>query len=378
MAGTCVDFEWERIMVAGDRQHYQYRGNQPKSTRELIDWHAGAPASQILEPELPIVDCHHHLFGAPADRLYYRMDDLQQDLGSGHNIIGTVYVEAYESGWRTEGPVALQPVGEIEMIVNATADTCRGTCKIAAGIVGHADLTLGPAVADVLEAEKIAAQGRLSGIRYRVAWDGGTIARVLKSQPPPHLLMEPAFRQGVAAVAAAGLCFDTWIYHTQIDELLDLADAYPGATIVICHVATPVGIGEYGQRADETFRDWKAGIFELSKRENLRLKLGGLGMPVSGFAFDDQPLPASAHQLARAWTPYLDTCISAFGTKRCMLESNFPVDKQSCSYAELWNAYKLYSQGLSADERADLFYRAACTTYGLADLQTVGDAAMRV
>jgi len=373
-----MEFKWEEIMVADDRQHYAYRGNQPKSTQELMDWHAGTEALEVLEPDLPIVDCHHHLFGTASDRLYYRMDDLQHDLDSGHNLIGTVYVEAYESGWRTEGPAALRPVGEIEMIVDATAKPGRASCKIAAAIVGHADLTLGASVADVLEAEKIASQGRLSGIRYRVASDGGTIARVIKSQPPPHLLADPTFRHGVAAVAAAGLCFDTWIYHTQIDELIGLADACPEATIVICHVATPIGVGEYRRRAGETFNDWRAGIVELAKRQKVRMKLGGLGMPVFGFAFDDAPRPANAHQLVKAWAPYLETCFAAFGTKRCMFESNFPVDKQSCSYVELWNAYKLFSKGFSADERADLFYRAACTTYDLPGLQAVGDAAMGV
>lgn len=362
-------------MVASDQQHYAYRGNQPRGTLELLHWHAGARPSEILEPELPILDCHHHLFGTAADRLFYRKEDLQQDMDSGHNVIGTVYVEAYESGWRAEGPAALRPVGEIEMIVQATADPSRSASRIAAGIVGHADLRLGTAVADVLEAEKTAAQGRLRGIRYRVAWDGGTIARVIKSQPPAHLLVDPIFRQGVASVAAAGLCFETWIYHTQIEELLDLADACPQATVVICHLASPIGIGEYGQRARDTFNEWKAGIIKLSKRQNLRLKLGGLGMPLFGFAFDDMPRPATAQQLASAWAPYLETCIAAFGTQRCMFESNFPVDKQSCSYAELWNAYKLYSQGFSIEERADLFYRTACSTYGLHELRATGDAA---
>ncbi|EJJ29273.1 amidohydrolase family protein [Rhizobium sp. CF142] len=363
-------------MVAGHRQTYEYRGNQPKGTLELLDWHAGSPAVEILDPALPILDCHHHLFGARSDRLFYRMEDMRRDVASGHNIIGTVYVEAYESGWRRGGPTALRPVGEIEMIVQQTPEPQLDRCKTAAGIVGHADLTLGSAVAEVLEAEKAAGLGRLRGIRYRVAWDGGTIARVINTQPPPHLLTDPNFRQGVACVAAAGLCFETWIYHTQIHELLSLADACPEVTIVICHLATPIGIGEYRQCASATFEGWKAGILELSKRQNLRVKLGGLGMPVFGFAFDDLLLPPGARQLADAWAPYLDTCIAAFGTERCMFESNFPVDKQSCSYAELWNAYKLYSHGLSVDERANLFYRTACSTYQLKEMRAIGDNAM--
>jgi L-fuconolactonase len=368
-------------MVRASQQAYEYRGNQPKSTLELIDWHSKAEPSEALEPELPIVDCHHHLFGAPTDRLFYQLEDLHRDLNSGHQVIGTVYVEAYESGWRTTGPVALHPVGEVETIAAATAAShpgSRSDCRVAAGIVGFADLELGPAVEEVLEAEKNAAQGRLRGIRYRVAWDDGSIAQVIKSQPRPHLLADPRFRQGVASVASAGLCFETWIYHTQIEELLELADACPEVTIIICHLASPIGIGEYRQSAAQTFREWKAGILSLAKRPNLRMKLGGLGMPLFGFAFDVNPRPAQAHDLLSAWAPYLETCIAAFGTHRCMFESNFPVDKQSCSYVELWNAYKLFTRDFSLHERADLFYRSACTTYNLSELQAVGDDRMGI
>jgi hypothetical protein len=103
-------------MVRANQQAYEYRGNQPRSTPDLVDWHSKAEPSEALEPELPIVDCHHHLFGAPTDKLFYQLEDLHRDLNSGHQVIGTVYVEAYESGWRTTGPVALRPVGEVEMI----------------------------------------------------------------------------------------------------------------------------------------------------------------------------------------------------------------------------------------------------------------------
>lgn len=355
---------------------FSYKGNQPKSTFDLLDWHLRAERSKALEPDLPIVDCHHHLFGTPADRHFYQMEDLQGDLASGHHIIGTVYVEAYESGWHKTGPARMRPVGEVEMVAEVTethqSDGERN-CRIAAGIVGYADLELGSAVSDVLEAERVAAKGRLRGIRYRAAWDGGHIAGVHPSQPRPHLLADPRFREGVSCVASAGLSFDTWIYHTQIQELLDLADSCPDVTIVICHLASPIGIGEYGQSISQTFKEWSGGIVELARRPNLRMKLGGLGMPLFGFGFEDNVQPACAYHLLDTWRPYLETCIAAFGTKRCMFESNFPVDKQSCSYVELWNAYKLFTRDYSLHERADLFYRSACATYNLPELRATGD-----
>jgi predicted TIM-barrel fold metal-dependent hydrolase len=64
-------------------------------------------------------------------------------------------------------------------------------------------------------------------------------------------------------------------------------------------------------------------------------------------------------------TPWLDWCIEKFGTGRCMFESNFPVDKQSCSYTILWNAFKRYAAGFSASDRAALFHGTAVRAYRL-------------
>lgn len=359
--------------------NYWYRGNHPKSTLDLLAWHAKAAIPIALEPELPILDCHHHLFGNREDRLFYQMSDLRRDLNSGHRILATVYVEAYESGWYKSGPITLRPVGEVEMIAACTEtplETDFGTCDVAAAIVGTADLTLGPAVAEVLAAEAAVGQGRLRSIRYRVAWDGGSISEVIHDQPKPHLLIDPRLQQGVAAVGAAGLCFETWVYHTQIDELVALANACPDVKIVTCHLSSPIGIGEYSAHRDEVFKEWERGMRRLAERPNILVKLGGLGMPLFGFEFDEQPQPAKAAELVAVWRRYLDVTIQAFGTARCMFESNFPVDKQSCSYVELWNAFKLFTHGWSVHERADLFYRTACRTYALPDIQARGDRAM--
>ena len=97
-----------------------YVGNQPRSTRALMEWLGQGATVAAREPSIPIVDPHHHLFGAAGDPLHYELPDLEADLASGHRIIGTVYVEAYDSGWHTTGPEAIRPVGEVEKIVGLT------------------------------------------------------------------------------------------------------------------------------------------------------------------------------------------------------------------------------------------------------------------
>jgi L-fuconolactonase len=345
--------------------------------RALSDWHATAPAVHAVEPDLPIVDCHHHLFGARQDDLHYQLDDLRQDLSSGHKVIGTVYVEAYESGWRTTGPESLRPVGEIEQINALTRSPLlmpHGPCQVAAGIVSHADLTLGDAVVEVLEHEMNAARGCLRGVRHRTATDNGTVGRFIVNAPRPHLMREPEYVRGVAQLQQFGLCLDAWLYHTQIDELIALADACPDTTMVLNHVGGVIGVAEFKPRRTEVLAYWQDRMRTLAQRPNVCVKLGGMGMPVFGFGFERLDRPPTAAALVEAWKPMIDFCIDAFGTQRCMFESNFPPDKQSSSYVELWNAFKLATTTLTRQERSDLFYRTACRVYRLPDLASFGDA----
>jgi predicted TIM-barrel fold metal-dependent hydrolase len=353
-----------------------FHGNKPRTSSELCAWHAQASAPEIVEPSLPIVDAHHHLYGTTKERNFYRLEDLREDLDSGHRIVGTVYVEAYQSGWRTSGPQALRPVGETEMIVKstpATVHTPAGDCQVAAAIVCHADLSLGDAVEDVLNQHLAAAHGRLRGVRQRAATVAGPLGRIAPEPRRPHLLCEPAFLRGFARLASLGLSFDTWIYHTQLQELLAVADRFPETTIVLDHVGGPLGVLDFRQKRGDVLYDWERDLHEVAARPNVCVKVGGMGMAMLGFGFEQRERPPDAALLARAWKPYIEICATAFGTHRCMFESNFPIDKQSCSYVELWNAFKLATSGWSPRERSDLFYRTACQAYHLPALQTYCD-----
>jgi len=319
----------------------------------------------ILEPELPIVDPHHHLWDRPGWR--YLLDDLLADTNSGHNVLATVYVQA-RAMYRADGPEELKPVGEVEF-VNGVAAMCAsgayGKIRVAAGIVGHADLTLGGRVEPVLAAHERAGGGRFRGIRHITTWDADASLLNPAYRPPRGLMAEQNFREGFKTLGRLGFSFDAWHYHPQIDELAALACACPDTRIVLNHVGGPLGIGPYAGRRDEIFPAWAAAIKALAACDNVCVKLGGLGMRIGGFGFDQLPEPPSSQALADAWRPYIETCIAAFGTRRAMFESNFPVDKGSYAYPVFWNACKLLTKGASASEKADLFAGAAARFYRL-------------
>jgi L-fuconolactonase len=349
---------------------YVYRGSTYRDTVALQAWHERAAPEEVLEPDLPIVDPHHHLWENPV-RGRYLVHDLVADLEQGgHNIVQTVFAEC-ESMYRAAGPEPMRPLGEIEFVRGAAAMSASGRygpTRIAAGMIGFAELTLRDQIAEVLEAEVAAGGGILRGLRYSTPWDEHReeVGRYVSRYTPPGLLRDATFRQGVARLAEFGLSFDAWVYHPQLPDVVELARAFPEIVIVLDHVGGPLGVGPYAGRRDEVFHAWRAGIRDVAACPNVRVKLGGLGMLHPGFDFQLHEQPPSSATLATAWRPYLETCIEAFGPDRGMFESNFPVDKQSCGYRALWNAFKRITAGASGDEKAALFAGTARETYRLA------------
>jgi L-fuconolactonase len=319
----------------------------------------------IIEPSLPICDPHHHLWDFPTNR--YLLPELLGDIGSGHTVERTVFVEC-TAFYRADGPPAQRVVGETEFVNGAAAMAASGRYGKAlacAGIVGFADLTLGAAVEPVLAAHVAAGNGRFRGIRHAAGWDASDEVQNSHTKPPQQLYHRPDFRQGFAKLRQFGLSFDVWLYHPQLDDVTDLARAFPDQPMVLDHVGGPLGIGPYAGQQREIFPQWQRSIRALAQCPNVHVKLGGLGMKICGFEFHKRAAPPSSEDLAAQWRPYVETCIAAFGAERCMFESNFPVDKVSCSYAVLWNAFKRLAAGASAAEKAALFCDTAMRFYRL-------------
>lgn len=334
-------------------------------TTDLATWLAKT-SEEALEPDLPICDPHHHFWDhtelRPRGR--YLIDELLADTGSGHNITETVFVEC-SSMYRKAGPESMSPVGETEFVQGIAAMSASGAygdTKVAAGIVGYADLKLGAAVEEVLIEHIASSRDRFRGIRNASVWDASPGLTRYKS-PPQGLLGDAVFREGFAVLGKLGLSFDAWLYHPQIPELTALARAFPNVQIILDHIGGPIGIGDYVGKQDEVFAGWKSSITELSTCPNVVVKLGGFGMPLGGRDWHERDAPPGSEEIASVMGPWYLHCIEQFGADRCMFESNFPVDKVSVSYTVLWNAFKRMVEGFSASEKAALFRDTAVRAY---------------
>jgi predicted TIM-barrel fold metal-dependent hydrolase len=343
---------------------------QPHYLSVRPDWLA-ATQEAPLDPAQPIIDPHHHLWDRPGWR--YLLDDMLADIRSGHDIRATVFIQA-RAMHRAEGPEAMQPVGETEF-ANGVAAMCAsggyGQVRVCAGIVGFADLRLGDAVRPVLEAHVTAGGGpggRFRGIRHIATWDEDPAMLNPAYTPAEDMLASDGFRAGFAHLAALGLSYDAWLYFHQIPRLTALARAFPTVPIVLDHCGGILGIGRYAGRRDEVFAQWSASLADLATCPNVMVKLGGLGMRLPGFGFEGRERAPGSVELAEHWRPWMERCIEAFGTARCMFESNFPVDKGSYAYANGWNAMQRIASGASAEEKADLFWRSAARFYRLPEI----------
>ena len=329
------------------------------------DWLASTP-EPTLEPELPICDAHHHLWEfrpEPAAYQRYLLAELAADVGSGHNVRSTVFIEV-RTRYRPDGPEEMRPVGEVEFVEGLAAESARGRfgpTRMAAAIIGYADLKLGARVAPVLDAMQ-AASPRFRGVRHSAGWDASPelvnrdIRGVLSSEP---------YRAGARVLARRGLCLENSLYHPQLEELAAFARAVPDLTIVLNHIGGLARIGPYANRDDEVLPAWRRGIAAVAACPNVILKLGGVGQRRFGFDWHARPTPIGSEELAAALAPLMHHCIEQFGPRRCMFESNFPVDKVSYSYNVLYNAFKRLSQSYSPDERAALFHDTAARVYRL-------------
>jgi len=315
---------------------------------------------EILEPHIPIIDPHHHMWSRPGS--VYLFPELMADLASGHNIRATVFEEC-GSMYRAEGPEELRSLGETEFITGVAAMSASGNfgpARACAAMVGNVNLTLGARVEKILAEHIEVSAARFRAIRFSTAWDADE--RVHKTVNRPQILAEREFRQGYRYLAKFRLTFDAWVYHPQLAEVADLAASFPQTTIVLNHFGSPILGGPNANRLDEVFAEWRASMTALAAHPNVYVKLGALPVRRPKTSAN---APLNSEDIAHAWRPFFEVCVEKFGARRCMFESNFPVQKRFCSYAVFWNACKRLAHGASADEQAALFAGAAAAAYRL-------------
>ncbi len=342
----------------------------------------------ILEPDLPIIDPHHHLWDfrallasmpeprhtfletlAPA--AYYTFDALHADTHSGHNVVATVFMEC-GAFYRSGADPAMKPVGEVEYVNGVAAQGASGlygNYRPCAAIIGHADMMLGDGAVPVLEALIAAgggsSGGRFRGIRHQAAWDANPDVLGQPFHAKEGLYTSDAFRAGFKHLAPMGLTFDAWLLEPQLPDLISLARAFPDQPIVLDHCGTPLNVANYKGTLPERFDVWRANIRELAQCPNVSVKLGGLAMAFCGMPEQGPAAGIGSETLAGLWRPYIETCIDAFGPQRGMFESNYPVDRWGADYATLWNTFKRLSSGASAEEKQLLFAGNAARFYGI-------------
>jgi predicted TIM-barrel fold metal-dependent hydrolase len=334
------------------------------------DWLALTPEPP-LEPELPICDPHHHFWDYRTERIPYQrylLHELVDDIQGGHNVRTTVFIEA-RAMYRADGPEEMRPVGEVEFVQGlaaASASGIYGPSRAAAAIVGHANLNLGDRVEPVLEALQAASPNRFRGIRHSVTWDPHPEVENTAAHKMEGQLSSDQFRAGARVLARMGFSLEGWLYFPQLPELADFARAVPDLPIILNHIGGLLRVGPYANRDDEVLATWRKGIAAAAACPNVIIKLGGIGMPRTGFDWHTRTTPIGSEELAASMAPFINYCIEQFGPDRSMLESNFPVDKVSYSYNVLYNAFKRLSAGYSASERAAMFHDTATRVYRIA------------
>ena len=331
------------------------------------DWLARALPEEVLEPDLPIVDTHMHLWHHATGYRYFTEDYAREIAESGHNVTASVFVEC-KSMYRASGPEHMKPVGEVEFAQGqaAMADSGKyGSARIAARIVGHADLMQSDNLPEVLDAEIAAANGRLCGVRMRAKWDADPVVKGAVSADAPGLYLEPAFQDGVRTLARHGLLFESSIYHPQIADVTALARAVPEAHVVMIHSGSPVGHSSYRGQEAEVHANWMRDMAAFAALPNTSIKMGGLLMTLAAFDFGKAARPPTSEELAALWRPYIEPCFEMFGPERCMVSSNFPVDKAGATFGTVWNTFKRIAEGCSDEEKALIFSGAAERIYGV-------------
>ena len=326
-----------------------------------------------IEPALPICDPHHHLWDFRTERVAerYLLDEILVDVNAGHNVVSTVFIEC-GAMYKTSGPEPMQVVGETEFvngIAAMSASGLYGKARVAAGIVGTADLLLGDKVQEVLDAHIAVGGGRFRGIRRATAWDADPAVPRHRTNPREELFLRDDFRAGFKHLAPRKLTFEAWCYHPQIPEVTALARAFPDTTFILNHFGGPIGVGAYAGKQQDVFATWRTSITELAKCPNVVAKLGGINMEVNGFGWHEKKRPPTSQELADATRPWYEFTIEKFGANRCMFESNFPVDMVTCSYTVLWNSFKRLTEKFSATEKAQLFHDTAARVYRIGDLK---------
>ena len=342
--------------------------NQPTAFGRIFppreDWLGLLPPEEVIEPSLPIIDTHHHLW---TERGRYLVDEMLAETGAGHNVTATVFIEC-RTNYLQAGPTELRSTGEVAFVAGLAEDCIKrhpGKARIADGIVGYADLALGERVEPILVALVKAGGGRFKGVRNSAGFHEDPVIGNNHHGAGPGHYRRADFQAGLGVLTRMGLSLDALVFHHQHADLLALARSCPDANIIMNHTGMPLGYGPFAGKRQEVYATWRKHLHEIAACPNVSMKLGGMMMRLASFDYLAAPAPMTSAELADQWRPFIEPCIELFGAKRCTFESNFPVDKMGIGYRAMWNAFKRIAAGASAAEKLALFSGTARRVYRL-------------
>jgi predicted TIM-barrel fold metal-dependent hydrolase len=304
--------------------------------------HSGA------DTDLPIIDAHHHFFDLDhndhpwlkSHRLSsfrygdysaicrnFLPDDYRR-VAAGHRVVGSVLMEGE---WSPD-----DPVGEMRWASAVAAEAGVPNAAIGQIWLDRADAS---AVIDAYKAMPI-----VRSVRHKPT----AVSREahLPSYSAKGSMRDPAWREGFARLAPAGLHFDLQTPWWHLGEAAELAADFPGTTIILNHAGLP------SDRSAEGLNAWRAALDRLARQPNVVAKISGIGVPGQTWTLDLQ-------------RPVITGVIAAFGVERCAFASNFPVDSLCASFQTIYDVFKAATRERMPEERLALFHDNAARWYGI-------------
>ena len=255
---------------------------------------------EALEPELEIVDPHHHLWVRPGQTYFAAGVRGRSGRRPQCRGYGICRMPLDVSTGRTRRAAVARRDGIRGRMRGHGGQRCVRRSEGVPGDVRSCRTDAWRCGPGHFERHIERSGGRFKGARYSTAWDAGE--RIPNVVPDRHRLLEPSVRRAVAVMAEMGLGLDVWVYHPQLDDVVELAAAYPGLTIILNHTGAPILGGDYRDRREEVFRDWRRGIERVAVHGNVFVKLGALPIRRPGDGID-RSLPPTSDEVARLGSP---------------------------------------------------------------------------
>jgi L-fuconolactonase len=273
-----------------------------------------------------VIDAHHHLWRYTAEeygwidgtmrviRQNFLVPELKMTISKA-GVDGTVAVQARQT---------LQETRWLLDLANST--------DVIQGVVGWAPIADPDFLAKI---EAFTGERKLLGLRH-----------VIQGEPDGFMLGDD-FNRGIGELERMGLVYDVLVYERQLEEAIQFIDRHPRQVFVLNHIAKP-------RIKEQLLEPWATNLKKLARRDNVWCKVSGLVTEADWGVWTDEHLK-----------PYLDVVVEAFGVRRLMAGSDWPVCLVASGYERWFDTLRQYFAAFSENERTCVFGATAHKVYGL-------------